>query len=171
MQGSTYNSQLWFLLTRLPYKLHFLLWSAAGDVPDIGLSLQGSSSQGVRQNVMDKILLLKWEHHPNALVPRIIEPWHAEGREESNDSHIRFLLITYHPCVPSRPKGPFLGCERVLGRSPVLKKGALPSARRGQPTCNEWPANVETQTSLSLFQFRTTPEDQNSLGQGLNHSS
>ena len=108
MQGSTYNSQLWFLLTRLPYKLHFLLWSAAGDVPDIGLSLQGSSSQGVRQNVMDKILLLKWEHPPNALVPRVIEPWHAEGREESDDSHIRFLLIPHHPCVPSRPNGPFL---------------------------------------------------------------
>lgn len=94
VKGLLCNSQVWFLSTHLPYEFHFLPQSAAGNVPDMGLSIRGSSYQSIKQNVMDRILLLEWEHQRNALVSRIIELWHAEGREESNDSGIYFMPIT-----------------------------------------------------------------------------
>lgn len=97
VKGLLCNSQLGFLSTHLPCAFHFLLPSAAGNVPDTGLSIHVSSSQSIKQNVMDKILLLKWEHQGNALIPRVIELWHAKGREESNHPGMYFMPIMYRP--------------------------------------------------------------------------
>lgn len=126
VKGLLCNSQLRFLSTHLLCEFHFLLQSAAGNVPDTGLSIRGSSYQNIKQNVMDKILLLEWNTKGMSPVPRIIELWHGEGREESNDPGIYFMLIIYQcreghtvqlshlitgghcnarPCAPSRRKG------------------------------------------------------------------